>query len=277
MVTARSLSPGEEGTLEITFDPRRRSGEQEKSVRLLTNDPDRESVVIDIRAFVRAPLMVEPAVALFGSLGRNEEKTVRLAVRIREPETVSVKRLQLSSHWIGARVVAGEDAGQLTLEVKIAPGMPLGKFRETLELFTTSEALPVVEIPVTGRVLGDIRLEPEAVGFHGRSSGRQATPVEVTVRSEGRKRFEVTGIEDTTGYLVTSLRAIDPGRDYRIDISLKNDDADPVPGNFQGTLRILTDQPDQPVLELPVYRSGRRTDRPGGGAVQSKSDLLNRG
>jgi len=277
VVTARSISPGKSGTLEITFDPHRRSGEQENSVRLQTNDPENENVVVTIRAYVRAPLMVEPTVAHLGTLGRHEEKTIRMAIRIHDPQTVSVKGINISSPWIGARMVEGPTAGKPTLEVKIAPGMPLGKIQETVQLHTTSESQPLVEIPVSGRVLGDIRLQPEAISFQGPEAGRHATPLEVTVTTVGRKLFKIKELDDTTGHLVTSLEELDPGRAYRIAISLKSGDAAPVPRNFNGVLRILTDHPDQPVLELPVHRSGRRTVRPGAGAAQSKSDLTKRG
>lgn len=263
MVTARSLSPGEEGALDITFDGRNRSAEQEKTVRVTTNDPEQETVIITIRAFVRTPLSLEPQTARVGPIGIDEERVVLLKLIIDDPEKISVKRIETSSPVISGRIVDDEERdGGKVLEVRFKSGRSPGKFEETLTLHTTSPDKPRIDVPVTGRVLGDIRLEPEAIGFQsGGKPNLEAKPMSVRVRSVSRKPFRITGLEDTTGFLRTDIEEEQPGVSYLISVGLAADGPQPVPASFNGLLRIMTDHPDQPVLDLPVYRSGRMAAR----------------
>lgn len=263
MVTASSLSPGEEGILDITFDGLNRSAEQEKTVRVTTNDPEREVVVVTIRAYVRTALSLEPQTARVGSIGFDEERVIRLKLTFEDPEKVAVERIQASAPGISGRIVDdAERAGGKILEVRFASGRTPGKFEETLTLHTTSPVRPRVDVPVIGRVLGDIRLEPEAIGFQsGGKPNPAAKPLSVRVSSVGGKSFRITGLEDTSGFLRTEIEEEQPGVSYLISIDLAVDGPQPVPSRFNGTLRIMTDDPDQPVLDLPVFRSGKNASR----------------
>ncbi len=260
MVTASSLSPGEGGVLQISFDGKSRSGDQTKTVRVTTNDPEQEIVIVTIHAYVITALNIEPKVARISDLELDEERVVRLKVRINDPENVSVTRISTSDPWVSGRIMdAPETDGGKILEVKVAAGRPAGKFQETLTLHTTSPSMPMIDIPVTGRVRGELRLEPEAIGFQSsRRPNPAASPLTVLVNSVGQQRFTVTGLEDSTGYLVTGISEEQAGKTYSITVQLKEG---PVPESFNGVLRIFTDHPDQPVLELPVYRSGRKQAR----------------
>ncbi len=156
MVTARSLSPGEEGTLQVSFDGKDRSGKQEKTVRVTTNDPEQEVVVVTIRAYIRAAVILEPSVARIGSLGAGEERIVRLRLVIDDPENVAVRQIGTSMNRISGRIVDGpESDGVKILEVRVSAGMPPGKFQETLTLHTTSPTMPEVEIKVIGVIEGE--------------------------------------------------------------------------------------------------------------------------
>lgn len=154
MVTARSLSPGEQGKLEITFDGKKRSGQQEKTVRVSSNDPGQETVVLTIRAYIHRALILKPEIARVGPLGPDEERVVRLELLIEDPANVEVSRISSSAPWVGGRIVDDpESEGAMILEVKVAAGRPPGKFQETLTLHTTSPEMPKIDIPVTGMVL----------------------------------------------------------------------------------------------------------------------------
>jgi hypothetical protein len=263
VVTASSLSPGEEGVLQISFDGKSRSGDQTKTVRVTTNDPEQETVIVTIHAYVVTVLNLEPKVARMKDLEIGEDRVVRLKVRIKDPDIVSVTGISTSDPLISGRMVDDpETDGGKTLEVKVAAGRPVGKFQETLTLHTTSPSMPTLDVAVTGRVLGDVRLEPEAIGFQAsRRPNAAVSPLTVMVSTAGQRVFHVTGLEDGTGYLTAELFEEQAGSSYRITVQLNQGGSDPVPESFNGVLRIFTDHPDQPVLELPVYRSGRKQAR----------------
>lgn len=263
MVTARSLSPGEEGVLQVTFDGKKRSGDQKNTVRVTTNDPEQETVIVTIRAYIKTALNIEPKVARMNAMELGEERVVRLQMRISDPVHVSVSRISSSDPRISGRIVDDpETDGGKILEVKLTAGRSIGKFQETLTVHTTSASMPSIDIPVTGRVLGEIRLQPEAIGFQSsRRPDLSASPLTVRVSTVGPRRFQITGMEDSTGYLATEISEEQPGTAYRISIQLDHGGQESVPADFSGVLRILTDHPDQPELELPVYCSGRKKTR----------------
>ena len=65
-----------------------------------------------------------------------------------------MERISSTVPWIGARVVDdAEHPDDSILEVKLAAGIPEGKFQEKLILHTSIPGKPQVEIPVTGIVL----------------------------------------------------------------------------------------------------------------------------
>jgi len=253
VVTARSLSPGEQGSLDVTFDTTSRGGDQEKTVRIFTNDPENETVVLTIMAQVISPVAVEPTVARIGDLGPGDDRTVKLKLLVEDPATVRIRQVRTSSPQVTARITDQPDDGEGELEVRmLAGGRPYGKFEETVIVRTTSDTLPRLEIPVVGQMLGDIRLEPQAIGFQANTS-----PIEVRVSSAGHRPFRITGIEDASGRLETSVVEEADGTAYTIRVGITSGSRPAVRGEFRGSLQIRTDRQDQPILELPVHQGNR--------------------
>jgi hypothetical protein len=266
VVTAHSLSPGEAGSLEVTFDTTKRQGEQEKTVRVFTNDPDNELVVLSIAAQIITPVSVEPSVARIGDLGPDEERSVKLKLLLEDPATVSIRRIKTNSSQVTASLLEPPDDGEGLLEIRMTgEGRPYGKFEEKITIVSTSDELPRLEVPVVGQVVGDIRLEPPAIGLQGNTS-----PIEVRLSSAANRPFQVTGLEDPSGFLDAGLEQAPGGQGYTISVSIKPGAAGSIPPDYRGALRISTDREDQPSMILPVHLAG-----PGGRPRGGRTKTLN--
>jgi hypothetical protein len=262
VVTARSIPPGGRGEIEVTFNGLGRPGHQEKTVTVLSNDPQTQSLILTIRAMVLTQLGVEPKIADLKTVPWDGEAAVTLELLMRDRAAVRIERIESTSPALSGRLVTepGEGGKELPirLEVQLRPGLPPGKIRERLTLHTTSQVVPRLEVPVTGTVLGDFQAEPASLTFlslREADAGRRSLEVKVTATGEARLR--ITRLEDTTGFLETAIEEVSPAREFRVKVTPRAGQGG-FPPRFSGKLRIHTDSPRQPILELPVYATQGR-------------------
>jgi hypothetical protein len=141
-----------------------------QSATLLTNDPLASSVDLTITGRVTEPTNVSPPEFLFDKISAGEEKSAQVYVMAMLEDDLTISETKLSdaesSDKFEIRVEPVErdelpnpeaKAGaRITVTAK--PGLPIGRLSQWLSLRTNLADAEELQIPLVGRVIGDISI-----------------------------------------------------------------------------------------------------------------------
>lgn len=170
VVEPKPVPPGEEITVTLEWIARSAPGEFRQTANLNTNDPSRPMVALSVAGEVVEPSGLEPNSFVFGDIRSggsastwvlfysNDVEDLQIEAEVPSGESVS-ERFEVKVDPIdkqdlpNANAVAGY---KVTLMAK--PGLPVGQVMEWVTLKTNQPDSEELEIPVFGRVVGDITL-----------------------------------------------------------------------------------------------------------------------
>ena len=257
----RKIKPGQSTTLTVTFNSGEFQGPQHKTVTIRSNDVATPTLEIAVTAIVHVSIMIDPARPLFAF------RHARRGVREERQATftaMDIPRLELKAERMRAdlfevRIQNGVDGdprrGTVTLSIR--PDAPYGPINEIVRIGTNDPKHPSIDFEVFGDVLHDLEVSPTQVNLRYVERGKPVhRELRVRATSSGLK-FKVTGAQiDLPEFKVTIEQGV-PGGDAVIVLSgapIASTDprAIAAEGRLQGTLRIFTNHPAQPELQVKV-------------------------
>jgi hypothetical protein len=243
----KSLRPGQSTQVLATFDTRHERGKASRQIDVYSNDPRTPDLALTMEGVITVAAEAVPSEVNFGDLRKGTGATREVAIRrLRKGAQISIVKVSnTNSHIAIARQSGGPDA-VARLELTVRPDMPAGPFEDTIELTTNDQP---IEIPLYGRVVGDLRVEPAQVSFgilpHGQSAVRY-----VRVVNSGARPVTIVALSSTNPAVSVTAKPLAAGRQYRLALALRGGTAD---GQLHGQLQIKTDDPQQPQLTVPFF------------------------
>lgn len=146
--------PPEQWRIEIELGPDAPLGPLTDELVVRTSHPQQSAVEVPLSGFVRDVLTTTPAVADFGNLGRNVLDRSRFVLKLFNfgSETIEIRSAATDLDFVTVATAAEDPGRRFRVELRLAPDAPKGKFSGTLRLETTSPSMPVVEVPVRGKI-----------------------------------------------------------------------------------------------------------------------------
>jgi hypothetical protein len=146
--------PPQQWRLEIELAPEAPLGPLTGSVVVATNHPRQREIEVPLSGFVRPLLTTAPPAADFGALGPRAADPRQFVLKLFNfgKEPVEVRAAATDLPFVGVAVEPDEPGRRYRLRLTLAPDAPKGKFEGTLRVETDSTEMPVVEVPVTGKV-----------------------------------------------------------------------------------------------------------------------------
>jgi hypothetical protein len=257
----RKIKPGQSTTLTVTFNSGDFQGPQHKTVTIRSNDVATPTLEIAVSAVVHVSLMIDPVRPLFAF------KHARRGVREERRATftaLEIPRLELKAERVRAdlfefRIQNGVDGdprrGIFTLSIR--PDAPYGPINEIVRIGTNDPYHPSIDFEVLGAVLHDLEVYPTQVNFRYVERGKPVhRELRVKATSAGTK-FKVTGAQIDLPEFKVSIEKRAPNGETVIVLSgapIASTDprAIAAEGRLQGTLRIFTNHPAQPELQVKV-------------------------
>ncbi|MCO5171286.1 MAG: DUF1573 domain-containing protein [Planctomycetes bacterium] len=254
------IPPGGRAELALRFDSSEKLGAQSLQILLYSNDPTQNDVgsfctQLFVQGDVRSLYRVNPAGAFFGEVVRGlgvEERVVTITGQgeARRGFTARVVSATPDHLQVVAEPVPGGEGGRprgLRLRLRLLPHAPAGEVQHVVELETDVPEQPRLRLPavgvVTHRIVGPDALHlrvPRAAGTERR------VPIE---RRDGRDGLTLRRLECDLPWLVLEPHPLSA---RRLDLVVRVP-PDAPPGPFAGTLRLVLDDPDQPLVEMPVF------------------------
>jgi hypothetical protein len=152
--------------------------------------------------------------------------------------------------------------GDVWLEMETDPALPAGRYSDTVHVATNDPEAPEIEIPFTIRVRPLIDARPGVVRMWTASSNdASARSAIVTLQHHGNRKFTIKSVEISHPEIFTAVPyGEEPSSRQTVRIGLVEGlDADALGSSLEGWIRVTTDDPEKPVIEVPVLVAPNRS------------------
>jgi len=162
------IPPGETVEIEVKWEIKALNETFRQWAEVFTTDPDQKRIELVIEGRIDRPLRLTPeGVWTLGDLSATEPTVVRGLLSSAILDEIVLDRFECSSPrvsvtWEPAALdeIKQKDAkAALSISVTVAPGAPLGPFRETVKLISPNRGETVVEFQLTGQRFGPIEFK----------------------------------------------------------------------------------------------------------------------
>jgi hypothetical protein len=209
---AKEIAPGEEAPITLEWTAKTEEPEFSQSAEIKTNDPKQPVVTLRIEGGIRDSVRPDRRELSLGSISLTEPTTAHLNIyafgdrelKVLEHSWSDEKRAEMMEVEFRPLDEASLESQKATSGVEMIittkPGLPLGSFEQKIRLTTSYDEVPPLEIPIVGRVIGDISVVGPryrsdvgllALGLVPQSTGAKAT-LQILIKGEHRDQTELT-------------------------------------------------------------------------------------
>ena len=257
-VNPETLQPGEKGELVFTIKLGTAGVALAKEIYVPSNDPQNPSVRLGIEVETKTTFQAQPPSVSLGEMRLGATSNETLIIKRLDGKKLKITKVEPTSNLISAKVEPLENgdgqAVRLNVEVK-ADGLPR-HFSEQIRLYTDDSIGAGLTVFVSARLLGDIRLEPEALAWGMPAPGawqEEDADVELS-RSlfvsamQADRPLLVRNVSSTLKQLRVKLRTLEKKQKYEIVATLPKR----LTESIHGTISFETNLPSLPKVEVPV-------------------------
>jgi hypothetical protein len=256
------VPPGGEAAVRLAIHTRRMKGPLNEFAQVVFAG-DHEPVWLSLRGRVVLPLQLAPQDRVyFLNAVRGEAPSTEILVINHRPAPVRLLEASSDDPVFRVRADTLNEGRRYQLTVELDAEAEVGRHEGTITLRTDSPEYSVREIPALAIVRDLVHTSISMVDFSttlmdALDYAAVARRTVLVRRHEGTE-FEVTAASTDVSMLNVEIEPQAPGESYLVHVSIDPERA--VPGTFEGMLRIETNDPTAPVLELPMRGTLLQTD-----------------
>jgi hypothetical protein len=144
-VSANEIPPGEEGKITVRVKSGSRQGPLRQTVRVQTNVPNQENIILTVTARILVDVAVLPPNLLFFD---NRQSVPEITVRNFTESPIEIQKVVSLTEFVKISV---SDAvipaqGTVTVSAELLPETPAGILSNWVELHTNLASMPVISI-----------------------------------------------------------------------------------------------------------------------------------
>lgn len=253
----QEIGPNEAVEAEISWDSIGFVHDVTGQALLFLNDPQIPRLLLTMTGHVQAPIEVLPVPALYLSQFRGEEKVGRLTVKNNQSKALNITKVDNKGGHFKVSLETQRPGKVFDLKVTVPATTPLGRYRESLVLHTDNPERPRIGVEVNILVKPDVYVIPETAEFGVLSlseTRRNPSTAELIKQTFIIKRrdgtMEITRVETDIPFLKVEMPSSGAEQGFKIDAGVDFEHA--VPGPFNGTIILITDDSNHPRVEIPV-------------------------
>jgi len=246
------VKPGSKSQIRLSFNTVGFRGSKEKILRIYSNDPLDSSEVVSVKANILQDVEIDPEVLELGEIVRSKGFKNSVTIKSSSSSALKIEEIISKSSFIGASAQQGQN-GAILLSVFSKDQLPLGSVRTRLVVRTDSKATPILTIPISFYVVGDLTASPKSVnfGFVKSASGDDSSLSRVIRinRISEAQNTQVDYVEKSNREIDADLSEDASGQYVKLHINSL------AKGVMRGVVRLYTDseQEDEKVLEVPYF------------------------
>ncbi|MDP7032532.1 MAG: DUF1573 domain-containing protein [Gemmatimonadota bacterium] len=259
--------PGESRQVRVAFDSKSVDGSVTKKVTIVTNDPEMAHHVVRLNAEVHMPVKWDPKYIMLDRVSGKDEivREVKLladtdlGLRVTGSELMGGRLHDRESSVFDfeqSETVREGDRDAVTFTLRMRPGLGPQRISDILFAYTNIAGRDTMKVPIRGEVSGRIEVDPASVFMRTVDSGQETMREIYVTASEGE--FRILGVERGDLPVQVEVDSEEPGSSIMVRIYYLAEK----PGTRgQGNITILTDDPVQGRIDVPVRYRVRGTAR----------------
>ena len=261
----KTYMPGEQGSLDVTFDPKGKRGAIARSITIFTDSDLTPSTSLVVRSLVKPVIIAEPMILPFeaATKGTSTTKDFQVYGRI---DGFKVTRATIDDkNTFGIEIIDGglveKDGEMLTLQIirlTLKADAKPDNHRAEITVRTNDERKSIFSLATVARVLGDLKMQPVRVTL-GRLAVGDLIDREFHVTSKSGDAFEITNVNANSIAIEVEYEftPVDPElrNDWIVRIKGKVVNAAP---RFNTQLHIVSNVEDEENLTVQMYGQLRR-------------------
>ena len=255
---APSIEPGSEGRINLELKTTESAGKIEAQAIVFFNDPLLPKAVLTLRGRVRPRIEFRPFGAVFLAAFKDEPVERVLTVVNNEVNPLAIKEIRSEGSHFVAALKTVEVGKVYTVSVRVAPGVPVGKYDETLVIEVSSPSARDLRLPVHLFVKPDLYANPDVVDFGEVSLNQTGEPGRIhdllnqtVLVTSRRDQFSIVSIVcDLPAVTVRQTPSAGTNRTFQVDVSLNQ--ARLERGPLRGSIVVRTSDPDLQELRIPI-------------------------
>lgn len=251
------IPPGGEGEIKVTLKPKGGQTTIEKGVVVFTNDPEQPQFTLTMKGRLLVDVEAVPPSVQMMNLAPGEAGTATVSVERSKDSAATVKSVRLEdTKRFSMREIEAEPKALATYEVRFVGGK-VGTAATKLIVETTGEHTPTLTIPVRASAVANL-VYPKRVVLTRRGDGKFEQNLRISTRRGDPPK--IGKIEDPDGLLDIEVL---PPEGPAVVIRLRVRDTAKIDEKAKHALRVHTDDPDEPKIELEYnLRTAPAASRP---------------
>jgi hypothetical protein len=222
----KTIPPGEDSPLTARLSLKGRTGQQSKSISIMSNDPNQPQFQVSMVGSVNMAMQLVPNRLMFNQIspGQTLEQTAELINASSSPVTVT--KIETSDPSITATPEVVEEGRRVRILVKMTGPVSYGPVNAALRVHTDNPARPMLELPVGGNVVGEIVYAPTELVIPADAGGQPVTK-NLIVRKGSIPQFEIKEVIPPNPDIKTTVTSFaDQGYRIMIENIVPSDDLD---------------------------------------------------
>jgi hypothetical protein len=268
------VPPGKEGKIELRIDNTQGyAGEIVKSANVTTNDPQQPSFNLVLRARFKmepaptpthtsvpmvpmkqvGPFLIEPVNRWVTSVLAGTSSASRLHLYNPEAKPVHIKQIVPGGTNFTATVQTIQDGKRYELHVATNPALKPGQYRQSVRVVTDSPKFPEMTVELEATIFPRVFAMPASIILPKLPASADLSAINwpsIYVRKVREGGLKITSYKSTLPFVQLELVTEKEGEVYVIRIKL--DQSKIKAGEHKGAVRIETNDPETPLLEVPL-------------------------
>ena len=251
------IKAGDQGKVVSHVDTKTFSGPIAKSILLVSNDPDRPSINLFIKATVKPFVDVLPNAYVRFSVIKGDSDSQNV-ILLSDEKSFKPVVAEASQPYVKAELApAGEQdklpghlGEQYRLKLTVTGDAPEGLLNAPVRITTGVPQQPQVEVPVAGIVRARVQVTPVLVNFGNFTAGKDPITRNIIVtNNKPTVPVRITKAEVSVAGFLTDIVPTQEGVSYTVVVK----PSDKVKkGPFDGIVKLFTTDKEKTVIELPL-------------------------
>ncbi|HEX6863694.1 MAG TPA: DUF1573 domain-containing protein [Thermoanaerobaculia bacterium] len=253
----KTIAPGQTGKVHAVLDTSTFTGPISKGLMVFTSDPDVPQVELTVRAKVQPYISAKPGYARYITV-QGEAAQGSIGQTLWAPDGTSFDVVKVESPLPYLKTsfreatpeeqVADAKGKQWRVEMTLANDAKVGALADYVTIHTNHPKQKLVQIPVSGFVRPVMAVTPPVADF-GKVDLKEPLRKALNIRNFATEPIKITGLDESLAGVEAQVSPVEDGREYEVFLTLKPELGK---GPFNGKLRIRTDSPKSPLIEIEL-------------------------
>jgi hypothetical protein len=249
----RRIEPGATGRIPIRFDTGSFTGTIQRTVTLVTNDPQQGQLVMQVKAQIWVPVEVTPKTVMFQyeqDASEAETRTVRLVSNLDKPLQFSEVRSTHPSFAVELETV--QPGREFALQIRTVPPIGTGMITSQVVLEPLDTNLAPIQVVAYALERQAFTVSPARLLLPNQLAPAAARP-SVTIRNNTGQSFQLSDPQINVPGATVELIELQPNRVFRLTPVFP--DGFQLPTGEQLELIVKSSLPRHPEIRVPVLAS----------------------